>query len=173
MFVPIYLAWIYASMGATDIALDYAYQSVESMKELPVFQARAHVILAKILALHGDLPDAMRIVNTSRELLESVVPDLFASALVWVIVGELTLEDGDIEGAMATVARLESFAERGKGMWCMPDVLLLKALILFESSDEKQAVEVLHEAKLESDRLGSQRSKLLIMATMAKHLLPA
>jgi class 3 adenylate cyclase/tetratricopeptide (TPR) repeat protein len=172
MFVPIYLAWIYASLGAVETALDYAHQSIESMKELPVFQARAHVIMAKILALHGDLPEAMRMINASSELLESVIPDLFASALVWVIVGELRLENDDIEGAMATVTRLEGFAARSRGMWCIPDVLLLKARILFRMGKKQQAIEALHEAKAEADRLGSHRSNLLIRAAMAKHLLP-
>lgn len=170
IFPPIYLAWSYTWLGATDLALEYAQQSADSLDDLPAFKARAEIIKANVHRVRDDIDAAFALVEEWREDLEIVVPDLFATALIWVIVGEILLRKGMIREAMTIVKNLEAFAERSGGMWCMPDVYLLKARALHAQGDEEQGRRYLLMAEEDSRRIGSKRGQLLALAACVEHL---
>jgi predicted ATPase/class 3 adenylate cyclase len=172
MLAPVILAWIYASIGATEIGLACAREASQALDELPVFSARANVIRAGLEAQHGNLALATRLVEESHPHLDTTVPDLFATLISWCIAGEIALLNGEIQEAQAIVQRVKALPEVSTGLWCLPDVLLLEARSLLASGREQEGRAALLEAKAACDRLGSRRSKLWVLAAMGEHLPP-
>lgn len=170
IFPPIYLGWTYSWLGETDLALEQLDRSISLMEGYPAFVARAEILKANIHMLTGDLERAHQIYLDCKEQLEIAVPDLFATALVRVVMGEILLRKDEFDQAMNIVEGLEEFVERSGGMWCISDLFVLKGRLMFASGEMQAGQRCLLHAEEESRKIGSKRGELLAIAACVEHL---
>ncbi|MGD2058963.1 MAG: adenylate/guanylate cyclase domain-containing protein, partial [Anaerolineales bacterium] len=107
IFPPIYLAWTYSWLGATDLAFQSVQQSMKYLEGFPAFQARAEIFKAYIHLALGEVDPAYDLVEKWRGQLDVFIPDLFATAIIWVIVGEIVLRKGRLDDAREIIEKLE------------------------------------------------------------------
>jgi len=170
IFPPIYLGWTYSWLGETSLALEQLDHSIGLMDDFPAFIARAEVLKANIYLMRGKVETAYQIVQDWREQLEIAVPDLFATALIWVIAGNIVLRKGEIDQALAIVKNLEEFVERSGGMWCLSDLYILKARTMYATGNAEEGCSYLLQAEEESRKIGSKRGELQAIAACVEHL---
>lgn len=172
IFPPIYLAWTYSWLGATDLAFECVQTSMKYLDAFPAFQARAEIFKANIHLELGEIDTAYDLVQKWQEQLEVVVPDLFASAITWVIVGEIVLRKGQVDEARWIIDKLESLTQNSHGMWCRSDLHLLQARLLREEGKDDEARRCLLLAEEESQRIDSKRGQLYALSACVKFLSP-
>jgi class 3 adenylate cyclase/tetratricopeptide (TPR) repeat protein len=170
IFPPIYLTWTYSWLGATDLAMEHADDPSLYLDEFPAFKARAQLIKAYVHLIRGEVDRAYELYVKWHDELEVIVPDLFATALTWVIAGEILVRKGMVDEAMSIAGRLENFAEKGGGMWCFSDVCLLKARVMMGQGKLEEGRRFLLMAEEDSARIGSKRGQLNSLAACIEHL---
>jgi tetratricopeptide (TPR) repeat protein len=170
IFPPIYLTWTYSWLGATDLAMEQASDSYVFLDDFPAFQARAELIKAYVHLRRDEVDTAYELYAKWHKELEVVVPDLFATALTWVIAGEILLRKGMVDDALSLVSKLEGFAEKSGGMWCFSDVCLLKARAMYANGKPEEGRQLLLLAEEDSARIGSKRGQLNSLAACIEHL---
>jgi tetratricopeptide (TPR) repeat protein len=173
IFPPIYLGWMYSWLGAFDPAMEQLDRSIELMEGFPAFIARAQILRANIYHMRGELDEAYDLVKRWKEHLEVSVPDLFATALTWVLVGGILVSKGEIDAALEIIGKIETFAERSGGLWCLSDVHLLKARVMFAMDRIDEGNQYLLQAEAESRRIGSKRGELFAIAACVEYLADA
>jgi ATP/maltotriose-dependent transcriptional regulator MalT len=170
VYTPMYLSWIYTLLGETKRALDHAEILDELVSGFPVFLGRGSMILAKIHAMRGEIEEASSLVKRSLEQLEKIAPDMSTVLLLWIFAGEILFLNGELGEVRQIIEKIENSTREYDEFWCLPDLLSLKARLYFALGEHEEATKLLYEAKRGSERLGSLRSRLLIMALIAEYL---
>lgn len=168
-FTPIYLSWIYASLGAKVLAFENANLLDKLVAEFPSFHGRGAIIMARVLAFNGELEEAYSLVEKSVGQLEELAPDMSTGLLLFTFAGDIMLQHGNVEEAGELLTKVEAITREYESIWCNPDLVLLKARIEFALGNTDQASAALNEARQESERLGSVRSRIFILSAMADY----
>jgi tetratricopeptide (TPR) repeat protein len=131
--------------------------------QLPGFRAFALGFLAYLYLLAGDLAEAENAVDQGKKD-PNVVPDSINYVSVPLAEGEIALRQGDYERILAVTDDLRQFGARTY----IPQALYLQAQALLALGQDDAARDVLQEACVEAEAIGSRRTLWSILFALSQ-----
>jgi tetratricopeptide (TPR) repeat protein len=172
-YLRVYLAQVYAELGASDEAMELVEQALD-LTDARFLAGQPFVLVAKagIYLQQGNFSAAAATLNEAGikpSFDESLVAAVaFGAPTFWVAEGELELRQGEHAAALSTADELLSGLHAFHMRPYLADVLRLKGQALIGSGQWDEGYRTLAEARAEAESLGSRRVLWRILACLAE-----
>lgn len=162
-----FLALVYANVGAFDYGLEIAKNAFAKIEELlPIFRRAGLATVAYLHLLRGNPELAEPPLEESRITPETPLPLVYLAQIL--AEGEYGLAERDYAGMRARMQRFLDI-QSSKGMRTgVPDAMYFQARACAAEGQPEAARDLLERALAEADEIGSLRARLPILIALAE-----